>query len=720
MTMRCNQIERLLCVLAAAAFMVALAVHSSTPRENVDIGVPGFDVRSYSEELIEMSSEYPRQWTRGNDVNLKNIYYPVEWSIPFLQAEKKALPHWLKSAKSLIGGIRQWDNVFSIRYGNGEVLEFTTPSAEEFLALEGPQPFVVFFEVAGSDALPVIEKSFADLGGSDGIRIRMDPGHPCLIRLSASGVGVGETTHPFILMDPDGQVIFETEFAMRGVEPGRIKINIVDEDTGEATAALVNVVAGGKRECPPNAAPFYVHEHAEYWRLSRGGDTVPGDGRVSIAPGPFEMPVYPGKCRIFASKGPEYRNLVEEFDVAPGSVVETTLMLRRYVDLPERGWYSGDDHCHISRNPGRDQDILELLSAVDLGVTNIAQAGDEHRVYFVQSAWGETSREELDGHLMVAGQEAPRTSWRGHTLMYNIQNGIHNREEYYVYEDAFKEARRQGGLTGYAHSCWAFKARLGAAVSVPLDLVDFIELDAADPLAREGLYHFWNLGFRLSAASGSDFPWGAVPGSQRFYTHVDGDFSFEKYMESLEAGHTFTSRGGAFIDIRANRELPGSLIKVSPGEEVQIELQAAVNPDFDVLGLVEIVRNGEVIEEVKPSEKDNVWLEHQTAIRADESCWVAARVFGSVSSNRQGYGEMHPSGAHTTPFFIEVDGNPVINAQALPAELAEARKSLAALEAILEEGAPSVDPILMRRQRQRLESYISQAKEVYSKLEDAY
>ena len=717
--MRCSQLERVVCALAVVALAAALIVHSSTVRPPVDIGVPGYDMRSYSNELTEMAKEYPRQWTHQNDLQLKKIYYPLEWLVPFLQSEKEVFPDWITSAKQLVASIPQWDNVFYIRYAEGEVTEFTPPSAEAFLATEEPQPFVVFLDVAGSDALPAVAKAWPDLSGSDGIRVRMDPARPGLVRVQASGIRVGESTHPFTLIGLKGDTLFKTEFAMRGINPGRIKVNIVDEKTGEPTAALVSIVSTHGRECPPNATPFYVHEHTELWRINPGGKNLDGDSRMSVIPGPFEMPIYPGKCRIAVLKGPEHRTLVEEFEVAPGAVVEKTLTPQRYVNLRERGWYSGDDHCHIGRNPARDPDILELLSALDLGVTNIAQAGDDYRVYFVQSAWGETSREEKNGHLMVAGQEDPRTSWRGHTLMYNIQNSIHNREGYYVYEDAFKEARRQGGLNGYAHSCWAFNARLGAAVSVPLQLVDFIELDTADGFAREALYHFWNMGFKLAAASGSDFPWGAVPGTPRFYTYVDGEFTFEKYMKSLQAGHTFTSRGGAFIDIRANGKLPGDIIQASAGEEIKVTFQATINPEFDALDRVEIVRNGEVVQEIKPTEGAQAWLDHQTTIRADESCWVAARVFGEFSNPRQAYGAFHRSSAHTTPFFVEVDGKPAVNAAALAGELAEARKTLDALEEIIENGDPSVDPILMGRQRQRLSQYVKEAREVYAKLEEA-
>jgi len=61
-----------------------------------------------------------------------------------------------------------------------------------------------------------------------------------------------------------------------------------------------------------------------------------------------------------------------------------------------------------------------------------------------------------------------------------------------------------------------------------------------------------------------------------------------------------------------------------------------------------------------------------------------------------------------------------MNRQALKTELAEARKSLAALEAVIEKPEGLVDPILMERQRQRLLRYVKQAREVYDELEEGY
>ena len=236
-------------------------------------------------------------------------------------------------------------------------------------------------------------------------------------------------------------------------------------------------------------------------------------------------------------------------------------------------------------------------------------------------------------------------------------------------------------------------------------------MDSADALSQASLYHFWNLGLRPFAACGSDFPWAAVPGSPRFYTYVNGELTAEKYLESLKNRHTFTSKGGTFIDIRANEELPGSVLKVSTGDKIKIRFSAAINPEFDALDRVEIVKLGKVVETIKSEEGGGLWLEHEMEIDASESCWIAARVFGKqYSEARTAYGGMHPSCAHTTPFFVEVDDKPFERSESFIAEVDTALDALRKLEKMVVEGHKEIDAELMAGQKQRLLDYIEQAR----------
>ena len=78
------------------------------------------------------------------------------------------------------------------------------------------------------------------------------------------------------------------------------------------------------------------------------------------------LPVGLATIRVF--KGPEYRVAAETIEVEPSTPTRQDIRLRRWVNMPESGWYSADDHLHIPRpvielNPT----ISKMMQAEDRG-----------------------------------------------------------------------------------------------------------------------------------------------------------------------------------------------------------------------------------------------------------------------------------------------------------------------------------------------------------------
>jgi len=675
-----------------------------------DVNVPGFDMKEYTMFFGDMRVEYPRQITINDETDLIRIgsrlsqYYTGK-----KQTRESAFNQWCDYVVGLIEYISKWDNVFVAEWDGEKVTNFAGPSGEQFLSGLEDQPFIYNYRVKDSRKMYVLKTQKADLEGWGGIRLVVDPAYPTLFKLFVSGIEEGTHSHSLTLETPEGETLYKGRFELRGVKPGRIKVSVIAEDTSEPTEVLMGLYPSNGRDLPQRRVPYHLTSGPTYIRMALGGIWPAKDTRACIVDGEFEMPVYPGPCRVVAVKGPEYRAVDETFDVPSGGYVSKTFALKRFMDLRKWGWYSGDDHCHIGRDPLRDEDIMKLLSAVDLYATNIVQMGDQDSLYFLQSTWGDMSRYWRGRRVMMAGQEDPRTGWRGHTLMYDIQNTIHDRNTYYLYEDAFKEARRQGGITGYAHDALRFEAERGATVSIPLGLVDFIELEGSDPQHVDAVYHFWNLGFRLPVFSGADFPYGQLPGGRRFYTYVEGDLTVAKYLDALRAGNTFASHGGGIIDMRVNGQLPNSVIEVEAGEPVKVSVRAALNPDIDTLAKAEIVKQGKVIETAKPQGEGDATLEYETTLTFNKSCWIAGRMYG-VKRSRE---VLHQSAAHTSAFYIIVDGKSFWDEENLEAELARAHGKL---DELAQQVANPQDPALMKVQGDWLLEYIDEARAVYEKM----
>ena len=63
------------------------------------------------------------------------------------------------------------------------------------------------------------------------------------------------------------------------------------------------------------------------------------------------------------------------------------------------------------------------------------------------------------------------------------------------------------------------------ALLAPEDKVDFVEIMQFNSIHPQDWYRFLNIGFRLPAAGGSDWPYMALPGSVRTYVQIDGEFT---------------------------------------------------------------------------------------------------------------------------------------------------------------------------------------------------
>ena len=81
-----------------------------------------------------------------------------------------------------------------------------------------------------------------------------------------------------------------------------------------------------------------------------------------------------------------------------------------------------------------------------------------------------------------------------------------------------------------------------------LGKVDSIDVMGSNHAAALPLwYRLLNCGFRIPASAGTDcflnrIP-SRLPGADRVYVHIDGAFTYEKWIEGLKAGRTFVTNG---------------------------------------------------------------------------------------------------------------------------------------------------------------------------------
>ena len=153
----------------------------------------------------------------------------------------------------------------------------------------------------------------------------------------------------------------------------------------------------------------------------------PHDNRyVFYIDGEYRAELPAGTYTLILSKGPEYQIHQETVTVAApgGSRINVRLLRRTY--LPQTGWYSGDDHIHMTRDEMDNDAISKIMQAEDIHVSNMLQMGNPASPHFMQYAMGEDGRYFIGEYGLVPGVEDPRTALRGHSISLNINSVIRN------------------------------------------------------------------------------------------------------------------------------------------------------------------------------------------------------------------------------------------------------------------------------------------------------
>lgn len=378
--------------------------------------------------------------------------------------------------------------------------------------------------------------------------------------------------------------------------------------------------------------------------------------------GTFTVELRSGKYRMNLSKGFEYISQQHEFEIEEGENKKLVMVLDRWINMPDRGWYSADDHIHIRRSPRENPLILKWVAAEDIHVGALLQMGDFWTTYYAQYAWGKSGVYQLEKHLLTSGQEDPRTHEIGHTILLTHDSSVRFKQDYYSYDRVFDRVHELDGLTGYAHQGMSFHGYRGMTLDVLQKKVDFLELlqfcVEGGPLHPDHYYHFLDLGYELTATAGSDFPWcgkssgwSAQIGNARFYTYIGESFTFDTWKKNFKAGHTFVS-SGPMLDLKVNEAIPGENLDVEHGAIIQIRAEAFGHPEMVPLTSLEIIAHGEVISKSISSQPgqsaERIYTEIE--IPVDKGLWIAARC-------QAGDQQL----AHTTPVYVTLNGGGFIN-----------------------------------------------------------
>lgn len=469
----------------------------------------------------------------------------------------------------------------------------------------------------------------------------------------------------------------------RTVLYGNLGLKIVD-DSGDPVPAMVRLTAKKSRRIwePAGAADLRPMMN-EITRMPIYGPgrgymmyvPEPWRGVYWVMPGPFEMALPAGEWEVHVWRGLETVPVKTEVTVEPEKWTRQSIVSKRWIDMGSKGWFAGDDHVHARVMSSEDADnLMAWTRASDLAICNVLEMGDELRTWYAQRGFGPEYRVKHGNHWLIPGQEDPR-GVLGHAIGLNLTSKVRDRDRYLDQRHVAEEIHRQGGLYGHTHvGARALFVERQMALFTPFNLVDFNSVMQA-ALNTDLMYHYLNLGYKMTASAGTDTPYGGTVGSVRVYAFAGtgGELDPDAWFQAVKKGNTFVSTG-PMVEFQVNGALPGAELELADDRPVKVRIVASGLVGKSAPKFVRLVRFGRVVKEVAAASPVNGTLELDCEISPENGCWLAAHVVGEDGSE-----------AHSTPVYLKRPGFRWWDVERVPELLKEQEIVLQDIEKVVAE-----------------------------------
>ncbi|HVR74175.1 MAG TPA: CehA/McbA family metallohydrolase [Planctomycetota bacterium] len=290
----------------------------------------------------------------------------------------------------------------------------------------------------------------------------------------------------------------------------------------------------------------------------------------------------PGEYSVEIGRGPEYIVERRKLHIPEGARSHReAFKLRRWIDPPAMGWYSGDHHIHgggcahyESPTAGvGPEDMFRQILGEGLNVGCVLSWGP---CWYFQKQFfdGKVHALSRPDHIMRYDVEVSGfpSDHAGHLCLLRLK------EDDYPGTTLIKEwpswdlpilqwGKQQGGVVGFSHSGWGLAVKstelpnleippfdgIGAneyIVDVVHDAVDFISsVDTPHIWELNIWYHTLNCGYRTRLSGETDFPciYGERVGLGRVYTKLEGGLDFDRFCDAIRDGRSYVGDGKSHI-----------------------------------------------------------------------------------------------------------------------------------------------------------------------------
>ena len=457
-----------------------------------------------------------------------------------------------------------------------------------------------------------------------------------------------------------------------------VHVRVNDAATGKPTPCRVRFTDAEGRYYAPfgRLTDFAVVDAQEV-----GGNVMSDGKRYAYIDGACEIALPAGRILIEIDKGFEYIPIQEELHLAPGKLA-LRFTLRRWINMREKGWYSGDSgaytlspHAALLEGAAEDLAVVNLLA--EEGFTSDEDRPFEHFVSNILAFSGQQPALQTPDCMVVVNTNNGHSGVLGSLSLLNCHRPVYplsfghtgygQGADDWMLADWCDQCHRKGGLV--------VAQRFGGSVLSPqeqghfpgggetlADLIvgkiDAIDVDPAlpswlmaDPLPEWRI--LLSAGFQIPLAGGSG-KWNNAMrlGSYRTYARIEAgqEWTYKNWIEAVRAGRAFVTNGPLLFFTADGQEVGATLEPSSSSAAVHVHVEAK---SWRPLQCVEVIFNGAV---VAATEASGDWPS-QAVLEVDVpfsgSGWLAARALCPRGPN-----ELQRIYAHTSPVYVRVDGKP--------------------------------------------------------------
>ncbi len=422
------------------------------------------------------------------------------------------------------------------------------------------------------------------------------------------------------------------------------------------------------------------------------GKTTSIERHTTLSADSFQLDLLPGRYRVRAQLGKEF--LPNESTIEVGRErTNVTLKLKRFDNMNQRGWFSGDTHVHraVSELPNVQlAEDLNVALPLSYWVRDSQQqpkgAGppispqpveiDSLHVYYPINTEYEIftidGQRHTQGAVFILNHQRPfeltappvgeiAAETRAQGAILDLDKHSWNWSAMIVpvmRVDLFELSNNHHWRTHFGFPKWTLENGPPAWPGIEIDELGFTERGWTE-FGFQTYYAWFNCGFRMRLTAGTASGVHPVPlGHGRVYVHCGEQFSYQEWMKNLNLGHSFVTQG-PLMDVRFNGELPGYGWQALPaGNAVRITGKIR---SINVLERLEVVLNGEIVQSLIPqftrSDAGSIETTVDLTVPVEaSSCWLALRCFERAPADA-------PAGkvifAHTNPVTIDIEGKPL-------------------------------------------------------------